>query len=134
MSEYGYYNDDERFDSLLGKTLTSVVIDKEGDIITFTAADGDVFVMGHSQDCCESVGINDVNGDVEDLVGNPILFAEESTSGTPPEGVEPYNYESQTWTFYRIGTVKGTVVLRWLGTSNGYYSEGVSFGKKKGND
>ena len=35
--------------------------------------------------------------------------------------------DSGTWTFYRIQTDKGVAVLRWLGTSNGYYGESVQF-------
>jgi hypothetical protein len=114
------------FSDLIGKTLTKV--EKGDDYILFTATDERSYRLYHSQDCCESVNVEDVAGDLDDLVGSPILTAEESTSNTDPDGYKrDYPPESVTWTFYRIGTIKGSVVIRFLGESNGYYSESVEF-------
>ena len=68
---------------------------------------------------------------MSDLVGSPILMAEEVTyvDEHPPEIGHRQTDESWTWTFYKFATVKGYVTIRWLGESNGYYSESVSFGK-----
>lgn len=84
----------------------------------------DRYVFAHSQDCCESVYIESIVGDIEDLVNTPILIAEESFGDTPDDSTaEPS--ESYTWTFYKFATFKGYVDIRWLGESNGYYSESV---------
>ena len=107
---------------LKGKTLASLV--NEGDELVFKTTDGETYRMYHEQDCCEHVRIEDIVGDLQDLVGSEILIAEE-VDGESPADFEAY--ESYTWTFYKFATRKGYVDLRWLGESNGYYSEGVSF-------
>jgi len=81
-------------------------------------------MFAHTQDCCESVDINDIVGDLEDLVGEPLLLAEQVQGETPVDFNEE-DHESVTWTFYKFATRKGYVDVRWLGESNGYYSEGV---------
>ena len=116
------------FKDLLGKTLTSITVNDEKDEIVFKDTEGHTYEMWHSQDCCENVAIEDVNGDLNDLIGSPLLVAEEAVSDKPPLGVvQEYEPDSQTWTFYKLATVKGHVDIRWFGTSNGYYSERVSF-------
>ncbi len=114
---------------LLGKTLSSIDVNEDQDEITFTVEDGSSFLMYHSQDCCKCVTIEDIVGDVYDLIDSPILLAEESTNSDEP----PSEYhESFTWTFYKLATRKGYVDIRWLGESNGYYSESVNFKQIKG--
>jgi hypothetical protein len=109
-----------KFEDLLGKVMTSVT--KVGDVeIVFLTAEGETFKLYHSQDCCEDVSIEDVAGDLNDLVGSPILVAAEVSQ------TDPVASESGTWTFYKLATAKGWVDIRWYGSSNGYYSESVSF-------
>lgn len=107
--------------SLAGKTLKSVK--DVGDRLRFVTTEGKVFEMYHEQDCCEQVYIESIVGDLDDLVGTPILVAEEVCN----DGGEEMDESVTTWTFYKFATVKGWVDIRWCGTSNGYYSTAVSF-------
>lgn len=102
----------------LGKTMIAVT-NQSNEAVVFET-DSETYSMYHVQDCCEYVRVEEVIGDLEDLVGNPILQAEE-VSETATEASE-----SGTWTFYKLATIKGSVTIRWLGESNGYYSESVS--------
>jgi hypothetical protein len=133
MTYYRWDYPETNFSDLVGKTLTEVR-GKEGDEkLEFVCADGSLYAMWHSQDCCESVDVESIVGDVQDLIGSPILIAEESTSDEDPPGVtHEYQPESQTWTFYKLATRKGYVDIRWHGTSNGYYSESVDFTRISG--
>jgi hypothetical protein len=113
------------FSVLLGKTCTAVT--KSEDEVVFTCNDGTKYRLYHNQDCCESVTVEDVIGDLDDLVGAPILMAEEVCSQDNPEDVVKEYQDCFTWTFYKLATIKGYVTIRWYGESNGYYSESVDF-------
>ena len=116
-------------EALKGKTLVRIDVLDNGARIEFETESGERFAMLHIQDCCEYVRVEDINGDVDELIGHPVLVAEERTSENvnPEEVISPCEEESFTWTFYVISTIKETVTIRWLGASNGYYSESVDF-------
>ena len=131
---------------LLGKTLTDVT--RNGEEVIFETTETK-YKMFHIQDCCEQVWIEDLCGDLEDLVGSPIVMAEEATNNENRNPLSPVpadtwaglkkdlneeseygRDESNTWTFYKLGTNKGVVTMRWCGSSNGYYSESVNFAEE----
>ena len=114
-------------DELIGKILTKININDEEDEIVFCCDDNSSYRMYHNQDCCESVTIEDICGDINNLIGYPIVMAEESTNSCTNEDYD----ESCTWTFYKFSTINGYVTIRWYGESNGYYSESVDFEKIK---
>lgn len=112
------------FSILVGKTLIRVEgMEKGSEMVDLYTSDGEHFRMQHDQDCCECVEVEDVVGDVEDILNTPILLAEESTQ----KGPDGEWGDTSTWTFYRLQTIKGPLVIRWLGESNGYYGESVDF-------
>jgi hypothetical protein len=153
------FNDRVAFDGLKGKVITRIDYQQGRDpILFFTTTTGN-YKMYHDQDCCENVYLEDVVGNLDDLLNTEILLAEEVVSGKPDKvarkdrataykkevadaqllGRRPfyknfkefcnYRYESETWTFYKLATIKGSVTLRWYGSSSGNYSESVSFEK-----
>lgn len=123
MSYWNIKKENKNISVLLGKTIVDIIGGKKGDEeITFKTSDNKTYLMYHENDCCENVEIEDVIGDLIDLIGYPITMAEEVTQ----EGEED-DWGTSTWTFYKLATIKGFVTIRWLGESNGYYSEEVYF-------
>lgn len=109
------------FEPLIGEIITEIEGAKEGsEEIRFTLENGNILRMYHEQDCCEYVRVEDIGGNIEDLIGKPILLAEEVTN----EGDLEWG-DTCTWTWYHFATIKGYVTIRWFGESNGYYSERV---------
>lgn len=124
---YTDYFDNAQIADMVGKTF-NLVKSTHDDMLIFENTD-ERYVFFHRQGCCESVTLEDIVGELSDLEGMPLLQAEE-VSNVPNPG--PFGSdESYTWTFYKFATNKGSVTVRWYGTSNGYYSEEVHLGHER---
>ena len=106
---------------LVGATVEAIRCEEGQDEVTIRTDRGELR-MYHEQDCCEWVCVEDVVGDAQSLVGHTIRVAEERTRDAHAGEVS----ESGLWTFYDIRTDGPDLKIRWLGRSNGYYSEGVT--------
>ncbi len=116
----------EEFKYLKGQTITGIEHDKEEFIMTLD--NGQRFKLYHAQECCETVELVEIIGDLKDIIGSPLTLCEEITEVGALNGYESLNgYEHYTWTFYKLATTKGYVTLRWCGESSGFYSERVNF-------
>lgn len=126
------------FADLLGKVITKIENIRDRALVFYIPnEDGhkerdQIFYMSHIPECCEDVYIESITGDIDDLIGLPILRAAEEVSimELSQEKIEALdsetdNHEKMLWTFYKLATIKGYVDIRWQGNSNGYYSMGV---------
>ncbi len=117
VREYIKQGDAVDFSTLRGEVIVN--FEQVGDdVLVFETLDDWLYILYHQQDCCESVTVEDIVGDPKDFFGQEVLLAEERT--------EEGEGDSSTWTFYTLRCVKGSLDIRWFGTSNGYYSERVS--------
>lgn len=113
------------FSELVGKTIVKIKgLEKNSDFIIFETSDGYIYGMYHSQECCESVYVEDVNGKAEDLLNTPLIIAEEKKGE-----IEDIDYGILRYTFYTLATKNGYVDIRWHGESNGWYSVDVSLSR-----
>ena len=111
------------FKTLANKKIVDVRgLTRGSDYISILFSDGDAIKFYHSQDCCESVEVDDVYGCEDDLI-DAILYDIELVQSNDRRK-DKYD-ESYTWSFYKFRTSKGYVDVRWYGHSNGYYSDTV---------
>ena len=110
------------FRDMVGKRLVKIDgATPSSECVTFRFDDGTAWQSMHMRDCCESVSVHRVDGNIEELLGKHVTFADEtSESNVDPPG--EYN-DSWTWTRQRITAGDARVVIVWLGESNGYYGE-----------
>jgi hypothetical protein len=109
-------------ESMIGSVVKSIDIDESNDDCLITLEDGRKFKIEHFQDCCETVQFYDASGDVHSLIGKKLTNVTEDYNDDPIE--EDLSCDgSHTWSVYKFQTDENTVILRWYGDSNGYYSE-----------
>ena len=101
----------------------------KGGRITYDSNHQDLFFLESSkfkvqiyvvEDCCNGSWIEDIEGDVHDIIDEPITMFELVSNR------EEENDYYKTWTFIKIGTKKGSITIRFVGESNGYYTEHAS--------
>jgi hypothetical protein len=108
-----------KFKDLMGQVFSRVYEDPDYNAIVFeryNSKNNKVgFILYHEQDCCESVYIESVVGNLKDLENTPILMAEES--------------EGDGFTFYKLATIKGYIDIRFNQDIDSYYSVSVNLVK-----
>ena len=115
------------FFELKGKTITSIDGSNSDDSDTIiTTSDGSSYTLTHIQDCCEHVRVYGTVGNIDDVLNEEVIAAEDTNPMDNPNAPDYKYYESATWSQFRIVTNKGSFEIWWLGESNGYYSETVS--------
>jgi hypothetical protein len=115
------------FFELKGKTITSIQGSNSDDSDTIiTTSDGSIYTLTHIQDCCENVRVYGSVGNIDDVLNEEVIAAEDTNPMDNPNAPDYKYYESATWSQFRIVTNKGSFEIWWLGESNGYYSETVS--------
>lgn len=114
----------ESLDALVGETISSVDIFKgQNQRILLTMNSGRRILIHHKQECCEEVLIEEKIDD-EEFTSNWAKIAGKCLIRCTKETIKFNNTEQRTSII--LETNSDTVVNKWFGTSNGYYSLEVS--------
>lgn len=107
--------------ALRGQTLASVDylppdLDCEERFL-LTTVDGRTYEISHHQECCESVQLEETEGDWQKIIGRVIVDAEKHTIEVSQKN-ETVDVRLTELVFR---TDEHTLIQRWIGESNGYY-------------
>jgi hypothetical protein len=103
------------FSTLKGQTITKITSDFES--VTFKTV-GKTYKLEHFQDCCESVRLKNVIGDIKDILNVPITLAEEDNPSNPDWHLDHYD-DSHTWSVFILEAAGKRVEFWFLRESNG---------------
>ena len=103
---------------LLGKMVESITLNDDKTELTIVCKGGYRYLMMHEQDCCESVWLDDLDGELSDWQNVTVLEASESASLADSTEMQ--------WTFYRLACNLHSLCLRWCGSTDSVYSMGVT--------
>jgi len=107
---------------MIGETIKYIDVDEYDHQIRVETESGRVFLIYHKQDCCESVRLVDINGNIKNLKGKVI----EDFTHMSKQFSDELGHGSKTITLITFFVDDSTVTTRWIGESNGYYSEEIS--------
>lgn len=127
MKFYRKENVDIDISNLIGTTLLGYhIFDDDDEKLIMFYDDFYNYTFYHDQDCCENVFLEGENklleSEIKAILNSPIVLAEARTDTSNSERGNEY---SETFTFYTLRTHNDTLTLRFVGRSNGYYSERV---------
>lgn len=102
---------------LIGKTITAVYLAADKEAVRFDIEGGDPIVARCEAECCSSTWVENTENH-RALIGSPVIEADDidmPDHGSPSEdGVIAYYG-------FKISTMKGTCVIDYRNSSNGYY-------------
>jgi hypothetical protein len=117
--------DETLFSDLIGKVIYRIDYREDDEELWIHCMDDSRYVMGHDQDCCENVTLENPAQDLSSIVGSPVLVAEARYVSLEYERYRIW----KVFTFYHLSTRKASIVLRWYGESDGTYAVDVGFWK-----
>jgi hypothetical protein len=106
---------------LIGKTINSVLIDKnEQTVLQFNTSDGPIVYVAFG-DCCSYTWFADITG-FTSLVGQTVLSVDEVELPQPEDGKDERNRDEYDQVYgYNLKTTGGHAHIVYRNSSNGYY-------------
>ncbi len=112
---------------LIGKTLLSIQLAKDRQVIKFNLSDGEVVALCDA-DCCSYTWIEEIS---HPTLGYPALVRSVEDLNLPQEPVKSStfhkNADSLAFYGFKIVTDKGEITIDYRNDSNGYYGGSLTW-------
>jgi hypothetical protein len=110
---------------LIGKTITAVYFADDKQAIRFDVAGREEPIIARcAGDCCSHTWVENIENS-EAIVGSPVLLAEDIAM--PDLGNGGDGYDVIQYYGFKIETTKGTCIIDYRNSSNGYYGGNLSW-------